>query len=134
MADVKNILQRSLSPMTWSKEGKVWNEYESFARSILEIRQRCPSYHFKQFYFFHHCIRRALRPAQLGLPGRPFLSCTSFSGCQTRWALFWSPSFFRDFQIQLSPTTSGCRLQGLYCTECSVPSPSWVSAYTKPLF
>ena len=52
MADVKSILQRSLSPTTWSQYGKVWNEYESFARSILEIPAALPILPFQAVLFF----------------------------------------------------------------------------------
>ena len=37
MADVKDMLQRSLSPTTWSRYGKVWNDFERFASTILEL-------------------------------------------------------------------------------------------------
>ena len=41
-----------------------------------KFQQRCPSYHSRQYCFLHHYIRRALRPAQLGLSCRQFPSYT----------------------------------------------------------
>ena len=42
MADVKNLLQWSLSPATWSQYGKVYDGYETFATSIMGIPPEKP--------------------------------------------------------------------------------------------
>ena len=36
MAQVKDILQKSLSPTTWSQYAKIWSDFVSFSRTVLE--------------------------------------------------------------------------------------------------
>ena len=69
MADVKSILQRSLSPTTWSQYGKVWNEYERFARSILEIPTALPILPFQAVLFFASLHQKGLAASTIRSAG-----------------------------------------------------------------
>ena len=69
MADVKSILQRSLSPTTWSQYSKVWNEYERFARSILEIPAALPILPFQAVLFFASLHQKGLAASTIRSAG-----------------------------------------------------------------
>ena len=69
MANVKSILQLSLSPTTWSQYGKVWNEYESFARSILEILAALPILPFQAVLFFASLHQKGLAASTIRSAG-----------------------------------------------------------------
>ena len=122
MADVKSILQWSLSPKNWSQYGKVWNEYESFAWSILEIPAALPILPFQAVLFFASLHQKGLAASTIRSAGSAISFLHKLQGMPDMMGSFLVTKFFRDFQIQLSPTTSSCRLQGPYCTGCCVPS------------
>ena len=57
------------SPTTWSQYGKVWNEYESFARSILEIPAALPILPFQAVLFFASLHQKGLAASTIRSAG-----------------------------------------------------------------
>ena len=69
MAEVRGILQKSLSPTTWVQYAKVWNDFECFARTVLEIPATLPILPFKAIMFFASLHQRGLAASTIRSSG-----------------------------------------------------------------
>ena len=69
MAEVRGILQKSLSPTTWVQYAKVWNDFECFARTVLEIPASLPILPFQAIMVFASLHQRGLAASTIHSSG-----------------------------------------------------------------
>ena len=69
MAEVRGILQKSLSPTTWVQYAKAWNDFECFARTVLEIQATLPILPFQAIMFFASLHQRGLAASTIRSSG-----------------------------------------------------------------
>ena len=69
MAQVKDILQKSLSSTTWSQYAKIWNDFEGFSRTVLETPAALPVLPFQAIMFLASLHQKGLAASTIRSSG-----------------------------------------------------------------
>ena len=69
MAQVKDILQKSLSSTTWSQYAKIWNDFECFSRTVLETPAALPVLPFQVIMFLASLHQKGLAASNIRSSG-----------------------------------------------------------------
>ena len=69
MAQVNDILQKSLSPTTWSQYAKIWSDLERFSRTVLETPSPLSVLPFQAIIFLASLHQKGLVGSTIHLSG-----------------------------------------------------------------
>ena len=69
MTQVKDILQKALSPTTWSQYAKIWNNFDCFSRTVLETPAALPVLPFQAIMFFASLHQKGLAASTIRSAG-----------------------------------------------------------------